>query len=105
VDGGYTKRPFLERVQAAGATPVGRLRKDAALCSVPPKPKPGQRGRPNKYGDPIDLARRANHRQGRQTGEFTLYGRRVVKTYKTFLATYRPVGGAIRVVIVREEHG
>mgnify|MGYP002782235019 CR=1 FL=1 len=27
------------------------------------------------------------------------------KTYKTFLATYRPAGGVIRVVLVKEEHG
>lgn len=105
VDGGYTKRPFLERVRAAGVTLVGRLRKDAALHGVPPQRKPGQRGRPRKYGERIDLARRAQHRQGWQTDEFTLYGRRAVKTYKTFLATYAPAGGTIRVVIVREEHG
>jgi len=29
----------------------------------------------------------------------------VVKTYKTFLATYRPVGGVIRVVLVKEAEG
>jgi hypothetical protein len=29
----------------------------------------------------------------------------VTKTYKTFLATYRPAGGVIRVVIVKETHG
>ena len=33
------------------------------------------------------------------------YGERVVKTVKTFLATWRPVGGCIGVVIVREDHG
>ena len=35
-------------------------------------------------------------------GLFSLYGRLVVKKYKTFLATYKPVGGVIRVVLVRE---
>ena len=60
------------------------------------------RGRPPKYGkDRIDLARRAQTR-GWQTGLFSLYGRLVVKKYKTFLATYKPVGGVIRVVLVRE---
>ena len=33
------------------------------------------------------------------------YGRAVVKTIKTFEATWRPVGGRIRVVLVREEDG
>ena len=34
-----------------------------------------------------------------------LYGEAVTKTYKTFLATYRPAGGLIRVVLVREDDG
>jgi len=38
------------------------------------------------------------------TEEFVLYGKKVRKTYKTFLATYPPVGGLIRVVLVREEN-
>ena len=105
VDGGYAKRPFLERARSAGATVVARLRKDAALSDLPPKRQPGQRGRPRKYGDRIDLARRAHHPQGWSQGEFTLYGKTVTKTYKTFLATYPPAGGVIRVVIVREEQG
>ena len=40
--------------------------------------------------------------RGWQTGLFSLYGRLVVKKYKTFLATYKPVGGVIRVVLVCE---
>src|SRR6185503_15057668 len=34
-----------------------------------------------------------------------LYGAKVRKTYKTFVATYKPVGGLIRVVLVKETHG
>jgi hypothetical protein len=34
-----------------------------------------------------------------------LYNRAVSKTFKTFLATYRPAGGLIRVVLVREPDG
>ena len=34
-----------------------------------------------------------------------LYGKEVTKTYKTFLVTYQPVGGVIRVVLVRETEG
>ncbi len=55
------------------------------------------------YGtERIDLAKRAGQKRGWQTGLFTLYGRPVLKTYKTFLATYKPVGGVLRVVLVRE---
>jgi len=109
VDGGYTKRPFLKRALKAGVVVVGRLRKDAALRDLPPKFRKGQRrprGRPRKYGkNRISLAKRAGHRRGWQTIECTLYNETVTKTYKTFLATYRPVGGVIRVVLVKEDHG
>ena len=107
-DGAYAKRPFFQGVLALGVVIVSRLRKDAALWSVPETLAPGQRkrGRPSKYGkDKISLAKRAGHRGGWLLGEFMLYGEKVVKKYKTFLATYKPVGGVIRVVLVKEAHG
>lgn len=109
LDGGYTKAPFLKRVLRAGVTVIGRLRKDAALRDLPPKPQRGRRrgpGRPRKFGkNRISLAKRAAHCHGWQTAECTVYGRTVSKLYKTFLATYPPAGGVIRVVIVEEEDG
>jgi hypothetical protein len=106
-DGAYAKRPFLKRALAAGVVVVSRLRKDAALWSVPPPPKPRRkRGRPAKYGKhKISLAKRAAHRLGWQSGDFVLYNQKVHKTYKTFLATYKPVGGLIRVLLVKEADG
>jgi DDE superfamily endonuclease len=107
-DGAYAKRPFLQRAQRAGVVVVSRLRRDAALWSVPEVVEPGRRrsGRPRKYGpDAISLAKRAGHRHGWQSGDFVLYGKTVRKKYKTFLATYKPAGGLIRVVLVKEpEH-
>ena len=104
VDGGYVKAPFLRRALRAGVTVIGRLRKDAALRDLPRKLRRGRRrgrGRPPKYGkNRISLAKRAAHRQGWETAQCTVYGKTVTKLYKTFLATYRPVGGVIRVVIV-----
>ncbi len=110
IDGGYTKRPFLKRVlKLSNVVVVGRLRKDAALRGLPPKIKPGQRrgrGRPRKYGkNKISLAKRPGQKRGWQTVECMTYGQTVKKTYKTFLATYQPVGGVIRVVLVKEDHG
>ena len=106
-DGAYAKRPFLKPLRAAGITVVSRLRKDAHLNDLPPKLKKGERrgrGQPRKYGKGrIHLARRAAHPLGWQTVECFSYGERVEKTIKTFLATYRPAGGLIRVVIVKEE--
>jgi hypothetical protein len=106
VDGGYAKKPFLKASKAAGYTVVSRLRKDAALWS-PPLPKPSsQRGPQATYGkERISLAKRAGQQRGWQQVECVQYGERVTKTIKTFLATWRPAGGLIRVVLVQEEGG
>jgi len=109
IDGGYTKRPFLRRALKTGITIVGRLRKDAALKDLPPKRKQGQRrgrGRPRKYGkNKMSLAKRAGQKRGWKTIACMVYGKATTKTYKSFLATYGPVGGVIRVVLVKEVHG
>jgi DDE superfamily endonuclease len=108
-DGAYAKRPFLRAARAAAVIVVSRLRKDARLWSVPAAPRAGaprKRGRPPIYGkERISLAKRAGQRRGWQTVTVLLYGQRVRKTFKTFLATYRPAGGLIRVVLVRETEG
>lgn len=106
-DGGYAKRPFLRAAQQQGVVVVSRLRKDAALCTVPDgQRRPGQRGPLPTYGKGrISLAKRAGQRRGWQQLECVQYGERVVKTVKTFLATWKPAGGLIRVVLVQEEHG
>jgi hypothetical protein len=105
-DGAYAKAAFLKPAMAMGMTVVSRLRKDSALWTVPGPPPPGQRGRPRVYGkDKIDLAKRAGQRRGWSSDEFDLYGQRVTKRYKTFLATWRPAGGVIRVVLVDEPTG
>jgi hypothetical protein len=108
VDGAYAKKDFLKPAQALGMTVVSRLRCDAALWSLPPVIPPDQRGpgRPRVYGtERFSLAKRAGQRRGWTTEVFTLYGERVTKRYKTFLATWRPAGGVIRVVLVDEPTG
>jgi hypothetical protein len=105
-DGAYAKADFLKPTMALGMTVVSRLRKDAALRSLPGPRRAGQRGRPRTYGpDVIDLAKRAGQRRGWSTEALPLYGVAAVKKYKTFLATWRPVGGPIRVVLVDEPTG
>ena len=109
VDGGYAKAPFLKPAMAAGVTVVGRLRKDAGLRDLP-RPVPAGKGRPPgrppKYGKKrISLAKRGGHPCGWTTEEFVLYGKRMAKTFKTFLATWEPAGGVIRVVLVKEQTG
>jgi hypothetical protein len=106
VDGAYATAPFLKPVLGLGVTVVSRLRKDAALWIEPGPRRPGQRGRPRIYGDRrIRLAKRAGQKRGWVTGTFVRYGKATTKRYKTFVATWRPAGGAIRVVLVDEPTG
>jgi DDE superfamily endonuclease len=106
-DGAYAKRPFLRPVLALGLVVFSRLRKDAALRTLPCRQRRrGQRGPLPTYGkDKIDLAKRAGQKRGWRQVECVQYGKRVTKTIKTFEATWQPVGGRIRVVIVRERDG
>lgn len=105
-DGAYAKADVLKPLRDLGVTVVSRLRKDAALWDVPTPRRLGQRGRPRTYGDRrIDLAKRAGQKRGWSTATFTLYGKPAEKRYKTFVATWRPAGGAIRVVLVDEPKG
>jgi hypothetical protein len=105
-DGAYAMKHFLKPAMSLGMTVVSRLRKDAALRTVPGPRPAGKRGRPRTYGpDKIDLAKRAGQRRGWSTETLTLYGVATVKKYKTFLATWQPVGGVIRVVLVDEPNG
>src|ERR1700733_12341118 len=75
-DGAYAKANFLKPAMALGMTVVSRLRKDAALRTVPSPPRKGQRGRPRIYGAQcIDLAKRAAQTRGWSTGVFEMYGK------------------------------
>ena len=104
-DGAYATAPFLKPMTALAATAVGRLRKDANLRTVPDV-QPGKRGRPRTYGERrIDPAKRGGQRRGWATGTFAPYGEATEKTYETFVATWRPAGGALRVVLAEEPDG
>jgi hypothetical protein len=106
-DGAYAKKPFLQPALALGVVVFSRLRKDAHLRSLPPSQRrPGQRGPLPTYGKRrIDLAKRAGQPGGWQQVACAQYGKRVVKTIKTFEATWQPAGGRLRVVLVREDDG
>jgi hypothetical protein len=106
-DGAYAKRPLLLVSRRLQMTLVSRLPRNAALWTMPStKRRPGQRGPLPTYGKQrLDLSRRAQHPQGWQEVSCVQYGQKVVKRIKTFVATWRPACGAIRVVLVMEEGG
>ena len=98
MDGAYAATAVLSAAKKAGMSVVSRLRHDAALWSVPdPSQRPKEkRGRKPIYGDrKISLAKRAAAPGGWVTEEVEVYGRRVEKTYKTFLATWGPASGIL----------
>jgi hypothetical protein len=108
VDGAYAKKPVLQAAKAAGVWVVSRLRLDAELWTVPdPKQRPkGKRGRKPIYGDRrIRLSERAAAKKGWVTSEVDIYNRYEEKTFQTFLATWPPAGGVIRVVLVKNTDG
>jgi hypothetical protein len=110
VDGSYANREFLKPAKKAGLVVVARLRRDAKLYDLPPVLKPGQKrgpGRPPTSGkNRLSLAKRAGPQRGWQTIDVvTTTGQVVTKTVKTFLATWHPAGGVVRVVIVKESDG
>ena len=108
VDGFYGKGPLVKLARNLNIVLISRLRKNAALWTLPPARQEGhpRRGRPRKYGTQrISLAQCAADPQGWQWVECRQYGRRERKRVKSFLATYPPAGGTIRVVIVQEKNG
>jgi hypothetical protein len=68
--------------------------------------RPGQPGPLPTYGKQrLSLAKRAGQSRGWDRVACVQYRKRVTKTYKTFLATWKPAGGLIRVVLVQETDG
>jgi hypothetical protein len=106
-DGAYAKAPLLKPARALGVVVVSRLRHDADLRGLPPVTRRrGQRGPLPTYGkEKISLAKRAGQKRGWQEVACVQYGRPLTKTVKSFEATWRPAGGRIRVVLVRERDG
>jgi hypothetical protein len=101
-DGGFTKAGFLKPAIGLGVTVITRLRKDAALHALPKRVKRRKRGRPRKYGQRIYLRDKAAKKKGWFSINVTLSGQQETKQVKMFKATYRPAGGQVLVLIVRE---
>jgi hypothetical protein len=104
VDGGYAKNTVLVPLgKLANVVTITRLRRDAALFEIPPKPLKRGRGRPKVYGERMDLKSMVESPDGWEEVECRQYGQVVSKQVKSFVAASRLTGGKpIRVVIVKE---
>jgi hypothetical protein len=101
VDGAYVCREVLDTARATGVTVVGRIRKDAALRTLPGGPT-GRRGRPRVYGEQaINLGEQATRPDGWQLVEVFQYGQMRTKSVKVIDATWAVTRGRVRVVIVK----
>jgi hypothetical protein len=104
VDGGYSKKPFLRPAAALGVVVVGRLPSNASLRDLPAGQPSSKRGPKPTYGkNKVALKLRAGQLRGWEEVSCWQYGKRVTKLVKTFLATWHPAGGVIRVVLVQED--
>jgi hypothetical protein len=100
-DGAYVSRKLIEASLALDITVVSRLRSDAKLFDLPGERKPGQRGRPRKYGENrIVLSKLAARDDDWTSISYVCRGASVLRRYKSFIATTHLEGQPIRVVIV-----
>ena len=60
VDSWYMRRRFIESMRGRGFHVIGQVRIDTRLYDAPPQRRPGQRGRPRKYGDKYTAKRVAD---------------------------------------------
>jgi hypothetical protein len=105
VNGGYAKDTVLLPLgKLANVVTITRLRRDAALFEIPPKPAKRGRGRPRLYDTRINLKALVESPDGWEEVECRQYGRVVSKRVKSFVAASRLTRGKpIKVVIVKED--
>jgi DDE superfamily endonuclease len=56
LDAWYMRASLIRMALRRGHDVVGQVRRDTALCGLPPPRAPGRRGRPRRYGERIDAA-------------------------------------------------
>lgn len=91
VDAWYMRRTFIESMLARGFDVIGQARIDTRLYDTPPSRKPGQRGRPRKYGEKYTAERLEP--MPWQEATLTLYGKAQPVRYRSALALARFLGG------------
>jgi len=90
-DSWYMRRTFILPTLQRGFDVIGQVRIDTALYDEPPRRKPGQRGRPRKYGDKY-TPRRIAHLK-RTVVTLPLYGREQVVRYRCRVVKARFLDG------------
>jgi hypothetical protein len=98
IDGGYSKKRFLRLPRRATGWWSAGCARTPPGGACPRRPR--RAGRKPVYGKRrISLAKLAGQKRGGQQVECLRYGQKVTKMIKAFLATWKPAGGLIRVVL------
>lgn len=105
-DAAYASAEFCEFLAENGITLVSRLKKNAALTTLPPASTTKRRGRPLVYGkDRIDLEREASIEAGWTELTYRNRGVQVTRFVKVLQAASKVTRSEIRVVMLRYENG
>ena len=92
-DSWYMKRGFIESMLSRDFTVIGQVRIDTRLYDEPPERRPGQRGRPRKYGEKYTSER--IDKLTRREATVRLYGREQAIRYRSVIAKARFLGGRL----------
>ncbi|MGL6195406.1 MAG: IS701 family transposase [Thermoguttaceae bacterium] len=104
VDNGYANEPVFEPVMKCGVKIVTRLRKDAVLFELPKICKTGKPGRPQLYGNKINVQELFLCNDNWKTIECDVYGKIVTKKIKSFVCTSKLTRGKrLRIVLIQED--
>ena len=103
-DGAYANGSLAGPARTLGITLVSRLRSDARLREVAPRPQPkGKRGRKPRHGPWLPrLSRLARQRSKFQKETVAIYGKRVTLRLREVVAWWPPLACAVKVVIARD---
>ena len=99
----YMRRGFIEAMLARGFDVIGQVRIDTRLYDAPPRRKPGQRGRPRKYGAKYTPKRIAHLK--RTVVRLPLHGKEQTLRYRSRVVKARFLQGRLVRVVWCEFQG
>jgi len=103
-DSWYMRRSFIESMRRRGLHVIGQVRIDTRLYDAPPPRRPGQRGRPRKYGEKYTAKRIAHLKRTETT--LRLHGREQEVRYRSKVLLARFLDGLpVRVVWCEYQDG
>lgn len=108
-DGQYAAREVVKAADDPHSNLVSRMRSDAAIYQLPPKPKRRQRGRRKKKGKRLPTPRQlaARRRKGWRSVEVLAYGKKVKRQVLPIVCLWYHVGKdkPVKLLMVRDPSG